>query len=145
MVRSDADWPTARAFYDWAAEQSVDVQHIVYSPAELDGFIKAAAAGWIPGSHHQLQLVLGTYDGSVVSRPADLSEFVTRMEQSTHSFDWMLCAFGAEETACLVEAHRKGGKLRVGFENSLWHADGTVAADNAERVRAITAAMGSST
>ena len=44
---------------------------------------------------------------------------------------------GAQETARLiVEA---GGKARVGFENSLWNADGSVAADNAERVRAIAA------
>ncbi|MDZ4135170.1 MAG: 3-keto-5-aminohexanoate cleavage protein, partial [Paracoccaceae bacterium] len=50
-----------------------------------------------------------------------------------------LCAFGAAETACLAAAFAQGGKARVGFENSLWHADGSLARDNAERVAAIAA------
>lgn len=32
--------------------------------------------------------------------------------------------------------------MRVGFENSLWHADGSLARDNAERVAAIVEAAG---
>lgn len=49
--------------------------------------------------------------------------------------DWGLCAFGSNETDCLIEAIHRGGKARIGFENSLWNRDGSVAADNAERVR----------
>ena len=139
MVSSDADWDAARRFYDWAAENAVNVQHIVYSLEELDRFIQAAEAGHIPGTHHLLQLVLGSYDGTKISRPADLQAFTVRMNDSAHSFDWMLCAFGAEETECLVHAHRLGGKLRVGFENSLWHSDGTLARDNADRVQTVHA------
>ena len=141
MVRAEEDWPKARAFYDWAAEQAVAIQHIVYSPDDLDRFIQAAEAGWIPGTHHLMQLVLGSYNGTRVSRPADLDPFTDRMRRSAHSFDWMLCAFGPEETECLVAAHRQGGKLRVGFENSLWHADGRLARDNAERVESVQRAL----
>ncbi len=51
----------------------------------------------------------------------------------------MVCAFGHGETAALAAALKAGGKARVGFENSLWNADGSLARDNAERVAAIAA------
>jgi 3-keto-5-aminohexanoate cleavage enzyme len=35
---------------------------------------------------------------------------------------------------CLKTALESGGKIRVGFENSLWNSDGSLAQDNAERV-----------
>ena len=41
----------------------------------------------------------------------------------------------------LQAAYAQGGKVRVGFENSLQHADGSVAADNAERIIEIKRAM----
>ena len=137
MVRDPADWPDATAFYEWAADANVSVQHIVYAPDELDQFIAACNAGRIPGKHHLMQLVLGTYDGTQISQPSALKQFIDRMTKSDMEFDWMLCAFGKEETDCLVEAARLGGKARVGFENSLWHADGSLADDNAARVRTV--------
>ena len=51
--------------------------------------------------------------------------------------DWAICAFGRNETACLLATHQQGGKLRVGFENSLWNADGLLATDNAARVEEV--------
>ena len=141
MVRSEADWPDAAAFYAWAHGAAVSIHHIAYSLAELDALIAAAEAGRIPGTHHLIQLVLGAYDGSKTSRPEEVAPLAKRMAASSQSFDWMLCAFGAEETACLVEALRLGGKARIGFENSLWHADGSLAKDNAERVTALRAAI----
>ena len=137
MVPHADAWPEAEEFYAWAYGNGVEIQHITYSLAELDQFIQAAESGRIPGDHHLLQLVLGTYDGSQLSRPCDIHPLVARMNASDHSFDWMLCAFGPEETDCLVEAARLGGKARVGFENSLWNADGSIATDNAERVREV--------
>ena len=53
----------------------------------------------------------------------------------------MICAFGPAETECLVEAARQGGKMRIGFENSLWNADGSLAKDNAARVRELVASL----
>lgn len=137
MVRSPADWASATAFYSWAVEHEVNIQHIVYSNAELEQFIAACDTGKIPGDHHLMQLVLGTYDGTQISNPAAIKAFVDQMAASDLSFDWMLCAFGKEETDCLVQAARLGGKARVGFENSLWHPDGTTARDNAERVQLV--------
>jgi uncharacterized protein (DUF849 family) len=141
MVRSEADWPAATEFYTWAEAAGVAIQHIVYSTDELSWLLAACTDGRIPGSHHLLQLVLGTYDGTQISRPESIHAFVDLMEGSNLSLDWGLCAFGAEETACLVEAVRCGGKARVGFENSLWNADGSVATDNAARVREVRAGI----
>ncbi|MEP4197892.1 MAG: 3-keto-5-aminohexanoate cleavage protein [Aliishimia sp.] len=141
MVRGDDDWADATDFYNWAKENGVDIQHIVYSPDELRGFLEACASGRIPGDHHLLQLVLGTYDGSQISRPESIKDFTDLMSTSGLSLDWGLCAFGVEETSCLVEAVRCGGKARVGFENSLWHADGTLAQDNAARVSEVLAGI----
>lgn len=82
----------------------------------------------------------GTYaEGANGALP--LADYLRELGKAAgHSFDWMLCSFGADETASLVEAVRAGGKVRVGFENSLLNADGSRAADNAERVREVLAA-----
>lgn len=141
MVRQDADWTAATAFYAWAADEGVNVQHIIYALDEMDQFIDACHAGRIPGDHHLIQLVLGSYDTTKISRPVDIPAFVGKMDASDRSFDWGLCAFGKEETECLVEAARLGGKARVGFENSLWHSDGSLAENNADRVKAVRAGI----
>ncbi len=136
MVRSTDDWPRATEFYTWAANNDVEIQHILYAPEELQSFLDAIEAGRIPGSHHLLLFVLGSYDGSKKSEPAQVAVFSQMLATAAAriSFDWMLCAFGKEETDCLLEAIRLGGKARIGFENSFHNADGTVAKDNAERV-----------
>lgn len=141
MVRVEDDWAEATKFYHWTDEAGVDVQHIVYSTQELRWFLQSCMAGRIPGEHHLVQLVLGTYDGSQVSHPEAIQEFVDIMKASGLSLDWGLCAFGMEETSCLIETARLGGKARVGFENSLWNADGSLAKDNAERVREVKAGI----
>ena len=136
MVRKPEDWPNAATFYRWATNNNVQIQHILYSPHELQSFLTAVSRGDIPGSHHLLQFVLGSYDESNVSEPSLVSVYTELLKAAPQGlyFDWMLCAFGKEETSCLIEAIRLGGKARIGFENSLWNADGSLAADNAERV-----------
>lgn len=139
MVPSPEAWPAAREFYHWAATAGVSIQHILYAPEEVELFLGALEQGKIPGTHHLLQFVLGDYQGTRISQPEDIQTLLDLLAASgdAHTFDWMLCAFGAEETACLTEAARLGGKARVGFENSLWNSDGSLAADNAERVREV--------
>jgi len=84
-----------------------------------------------------LIFVLGRYSDGQESDARDLEPFLERLAAREAPADWALCAFGRAETDCLRAAHAAGGKLRVGFENSLWHADGRMARDNAERVRAV--------
>lgn len=136
MVRDTGDWTQASKFYTWANDNQVSVQHILYSPSELENFLNAVSVGYIVGQHHLLQFVLGNYEGSSVSDPRDISSFtqLLRSAPTQLKFDWMLCAFGKEETPCLIEAVQLGGKARIGFENSLWHTDGSLAKSNAERI-----------
>lgn len=143
LMRPPVDAATATAFYSWAAENAVTIHHIAYSPDELRTFLKAIDQGIVSGTHHQLQLVLGSYAGSEPSRPSDLDAYQTQINARREdlSLEWMMCAFGSAETECLVETARRGGKLRVGFENSLWNADGSLAKDNAERVGEVRAAL----
>ena len=141
MVRRPEDWAQAQDFYHWAAEAGVAIQHILYDPQETRSFLDALADGRIPGRHHLLQLVLGSYAGA---RPdlADLDRHLDYLEGAgPHNIDWMLCAFGAEETACLTRAAELGGKVRVGFENSLLMPDGRTARDNTERVADVASAL----
>lgn len=134
MVPTPTDWPAARDFYHWAADNGVAVQHIVYKPKELSLVLDAIENNWIPGTHHLMQMVLGTYTGGNPSMN-DLDAFVTMMEGAEGlTFDWMLCAFGQMETNCLTRAVVQGGKARVGFENSVLMSDGSTAPDNAARV-----------
>ncbi len=141
LLRAPVD--VAGAFYRWARDEGVCIHHIAYSPQELGQILDGIDDGLIPGADHQLQLVLGSYDGTVPSRPEDLGAYEALLDprQGDLDLDWMMCAFGSAETACLVETARRGGKLRVGFENSLWNADGSMAKDNAERVAEVVAAL----
>ena len=82
-------------------------------------------------------LVLGRYSQTLESDPADLDPFLDKFNQLGITADWAVCAFGHAETDCLEKALLAGGKVRVGFENSLWNKDGSLARDNAERVREI--------
>jgi 3-keto-5-aminohexanoate cleavage enzyme len=147
MLPDASEHDAGRAFYHWAAGAGVTIQHIVYSKAELAGFFDLCAAGIIPGGRHQIQLVLGSYDGRTTSRPEDISPLVETISKAApeQSVDWGLCAFGKAETACLVRAVALGGKARIGFENSLWNSDGLLAEDNAGRVAAFVEAMGQGT
>lgn len=137
---ADGETGTVRDFYHTARESGTAIQHILYTPDELDRFAALARSGFFAADAHQLLFVLGRHSRHGESNPDDLSPFLVRLESSTQqglAADWAVCAFGRNETACLAAAFAEGGKVRVGFENSLQNADGTLATDNAERVREI--------
>jgi 3-keto-5-aminohexanoate cleavage enzyme len=141
MVRDPDDWPAARDFYHWAYDSGVEIQHILYSPDDVRAFIAACEKGLIPDQTHLMIFVLGRYatgtrDGAALENY--LEPFAKRDDMA---FDWMTCAFGSAETESLLQAVHLGGKMRVGFENSLWHKDGSLAKDNTERVRAIVESL----
>ncbi|MEZ5476970.1 MAG: 3-keto-5-aminohexanoate cleavage protein [Thiolinea sp.] len=129
----------AREFYAWAAAEQVTIQHILYSAADVAAWFAQVQAGVVAvpeGTRAQQLWVLGRYRTDQESQPEDLQPFLQALAAADagDTVDWAVCAFGVGETACLLEAARQGGRLRLGFENSLWHEDGSVARDNAERV-----------
>lgn len=144
MIPEPSELPAARRFYQWAAEAGVTIHHIAYARDELERLLSLIGDGTIPGTAHQVMLVLGSYDGSRESHADDIPALIAPIAAAPPDWalDWMLCAFGPNETPCLARAIALGGKARVGFENSLWNADGGLARDNAERVAEIVAAAG---
>jgi len=82
----------------------------------------------------QILFVAGRYAKNQESSAGDLAAFLAVLAETGLCADWALCAFGRSETVCLADAFNRGGKVRVGFENSLWNEDGAVARDNCERV-----------
>jgi len=119
-------------FYAWCREENISVQHIIYSQDDLMRF-KELSLLEQDGSL-QFLFVLGRHAKLQQSSPDDLIPFHEWILHNKIDVDWAVCAFGSGETDCLVRAAECGGKIRIGFENSLWNKDGSVAKDNAERV-----------
>ncbi|MDZ7710248.1 MAG: 3-keto-5-aminohexanoate cleavage protein [Roseovarius sp.] len=132
----------APGFYATCAERGIAVQHILYDAADFDLLARLVPDELRDAAGLQLIFVLGRYSAGQESDARDLAPFLDRLAARAAPADWAACAFGRAETACLKAAHAAGGKLRVGFENSLWHDDGRLARDNADRVRAVALACG---
>jgi len=140
MCPGRVDEPFAADFYHWAHDAGIGLQHILYSADEVYRLSGMIARGSIPGDRHAMIFVLGRYAANQQSEPADLDPYLRAVGDCRLDdiIDWMVCAFGSGETACLADALARGGHARVGFENSLWNADGSVAKSNEERVAAIS-------
>jgi len=143
LAPDEASVPAAAELYGWAYAQGIAVQHILYSVEELDRFLALVSQGTVPGDRHAVLFPLGRYATDQQSRPADLLPFLGRIAACGRAdrLDWMVCAFGHGETAALVTAAALDGHCRIGFENSLWNADGTLASDNAARVSELNRAL----
>lgn len=131
---SNGEQKEAEDFYNWCHEASIAVQHILYG---VEDARKLESLSLNEKYSPQLLFVLGRYAKDQQSQPDDITPFHQWLIQSQPDADWGICAFGQGETDCLIAAHKLGGKLRIGFENSLWHRDGHLAHDNAERVAEI--------
>lgn len=130
-----------RAFYHWAHEAGIGVQHILYSPRDLVEMAGFLARDVIPEEDLEVLFVLGSYAGTRDSQPDDLFGFLEARTGPLVDAAFAVCAFGRLETACLVQAVGQGGKARIGFENNLLNADGSFARDNAERVEDLVRAL----
>ncbi|KFE35862.1 3-keto-5-aminohexanoate cleavage protein [Thioclava atlantica] len=141
MLRDEARLATR--FYEEAEERGIAVQHILYTREDAEALAQVLPARLFRSPTLQLIFVMGRYIEGQVSTPAMLSPFRDWMRDEAITPDWAICAFGQGETACLRAALEAGGKVRVGFENSLVMEDGRPARDNAERVAAIAALQSS--
>lgn len=122
----------AARFLTWMKGEGILPQFILYSLADIKRFAALRADGVIPYRPAWLQLVLGKYTTGQVSDPADLLPLASALEPGDI---WSLCAFGRHEAACILTAGALGGHARIGFENNLHLADGTIAPNNAALIR----------
>ena len=132
------DVDIARKFYAFAHETGARLQHILYDTADAALLAQWQADGIVQPDQTEVILVLGRYADGLPSDPDAVRAFHAALAPDT---PWMICAFGASEHACLREAARLGGDLRVGFENSRTAGDGTNWADNAASVAALVTAL----
>ncbi len=147
MIPDESEELAAAEFYRFLLEHDIAVQHILYEPHEVEKFGDCVRREILPGNQHAVLFPLGRYVKDQQSDPASLLPFLAMLDEVDRErrCEWAVCAFGSAETRALAAALSLGGKVRVGFENSLWHADGSLARDNAERVGRISslaAAMG---
>lgn len=133
-ITAEPDTAVTRRFFASCAEAGIAVQHILYDADEVDRLAALVADGTVPAEGLQVIHVLGRYAPGQVSGIADLDAPVARLATAGLPADWAVCAFGPAETAILAEAVGRGGKARIGFENNLVNADGSLAVDNAARV-----------
>lgn len=133
-MHADNNLESAARFYHWCRDQNISVQHILYGVDDLNLLHSLLEQGKLTNDELQLLFVLGRYTQDQQSTPEDLRLFTDWLSKNDVLADWALCAFGRNESACLQAGLESGGKVRVGFENSIWNADGTIAKDNCERV-----------
>ena len=142
MFEDDNLQEVSRFYYE-CREREIEVQHIVYSPEEFVKLTKLMMLGTLPGRNKSVLFVLGRYVQDQQSSPDMLLPYLEVLGglRLAETWKFMTCAFGQQETACLVACARAGGDCRVGFENNLFNEDGSVAKDNASRVGALVGAL----
>jgi len=121
--------------YKMLHEAGTRVQHILFYPEEARLLAELLEAADLPTDDLWCLFCIGHYTGRV-SHPDLIAPFVISAMSHSLSVDWAICAFAEEENECLAAAVAQGGKIRVGFENSLLMPDGSIAPDNAARVAA---------
>jgi len=131
ITSSFTDLDFAKRFYHWTTEAGIHIQHILFSDEELAQFLRLKQSGVIPHSHRCVLFVLGRYALNFQSDPGDLDPFIAR---DLAGIDWFVCAFGAQEQACVNAAINRGGHARIGFENNLQLPNGETAASTTQLV-----------
>jgi uncharacterized protein (DUF849 family) len=133
-ITAKQDEAVTRTFFAMCDEADIGVQHILYDAADVAHLARLVAQGGVSLARLKALIVLGRYTTDRTSAPEDVARLAENLKSALPGVDWAACAFGPKETACLIEAMRQGGKARIGFENNRLNADGSQAADNAERI-----------
>ena len=127
----DADLNALKSFFAFMREANIAPQLILYAPEDVARFNQLVEIGVLPGEKFPVLFVLGRYTAGQVSQPSDLLPFIGT---SPYVSEWMLCAFGAYENACILTGAGLGGHARIGFENNHLRVDGSPASNNAELI-----------
>ena len=121
--------------YKTLYEAGTRIQHICYFPDHLDIVRQIIDKADLPEDDIWCLFTIGHYSGRV-SKPELIEHFLDKLKSLKMSPEWAICAFAEQEQICLQKAVSLGGKVRVGFENSLFMPNGKTAENNTERVTA---------
>ncbi len=140
-ITAEPDHEVTRHFFAFCADAGIAVQHILYDEGDVKHLRGLVAQNVVPEGELQVLHVLGRYASGQIATPADLDAPLAVQLALGLVADWAVCAFGPQETDCLCAALRKGGKVRIGFENNFAMRDGSIARNNAQRVAEIVAQL----
>jgi uncharacterized protein (DUF849 family) len=136
------DEERASEFFYEIESLGIQPQFILYSPEEVRYFADLRAREKLPKGRKYVLFVLGKKTGSPFDKasfsvPDDLDPFLETFDQglSLAETDWAVCAFGGNERDCMLKSIACGGHARIGFENNLLMADGSLAPGNAALIR----------
>ena len=122
--------------YKNLTEAGTKIQHICYEPKDIDLLSELLSLANIPTNGTWCMFVIGHYSGKV-SNPENIPPFLDKLKKHNINADWAVCAFAKEELSCLKMSIKLGGKIRVGFENSILMPDGKIALNNESKVQAV--------
>lgn len=132
-----ADEAVFADFCVWMHDSGVWPQFILYSVEDVRRFDTLRASGVIIGAAPFALFVLGNYAAAVAGTVADLDVLLEVTDPT--AFPWAVCCFGPNENAVMRSALKKGGHVRIGFENNLDLSDGSRAPDNVSLIREFVA------
>jgi uncharacterized protein (DUF849 family) len=127
----------AAPFFAWLVAERIWPQYILYSLEDVRRFESMRRRGVFAEEHPSCLLVLGRYADQLAGDPAELDALLSPIDHER--FPWSVCCFGPREQQAMLAALRKGGHVRIGFENNLLLVDGIAAADNAALIAQFTA------
>ena len=108
--------------YKNLTEAGTKIQHICYEPKDIDLLSELLSLANISSDGTWCMFVIGHYSG-IVSNPENIPPFLDKLKKHNINADWAVCAFAKEELSCLKMSINLGGKIRVGFENSILMPD----------------------
>ena len=122
--------------YRYLTEAGTKIQHLLYNPDDISLLVNLLNKAEIPIDGAWCLFVIGHYSGKI-SYPENIPMFLEKMRENNINLDWAICAFAKEEISCLEKAISLGGKIRVGFENSLFMPNGEIAPNNHSKIKAV--------
>jgi len=139
LAPAEEDKGAFAEFTAWLRRERIAGQIIVYDRQDVDRLRRWAIEGVLDAAEISVLYVLGRHAADGISNPVDLLAFLGVDDLPFR--DWMVCAFGPNESRCAALAALLGGHMRVGFENNFYRPDGSLARSNAELVTAAVAML----
>ncbi len=122
----------AASFFGWLQRKRIWPQFILYSADDVRRFDALRKRGILATDHPHCLLVLGRYSGQLQGELSELDAMLAAADFA--NIAWSVCCFGKNEHAAARQALDRGGHVRLGFENNMLLADGSIASDNAALV-----------
>jgi uncharacterized protein (DUF849 family) len=138
LCPDNASETAAAGFFRWLVAERIWPQYILHSAVDLKRFEALRRRGVFADDQPSCLLVLGRYGEQQRGEPADLDTLLSSVEPG---LSWSVCCFGPREHDAARAALERGGHVRIGFENNLLLADGSLAPDNAALVAQFTATL----